>query len=1075
MSGSVDGELVPGLPANVIDRLRAELGDAERIIRCLRTAAVLIEQAETDDRDLRFAASAAYNLREALDSVVRGKDAAEGGLAAVMEAWQRYKAELDQPNADTAAAQAALTEVMDNVEADLSRASSAARRLLTYLRDRAGVDHRGRQSDPIAEYAELRVQANRALHSEFALGDTTALFTRTVSWFVRLFAPPDEMVDAIRRLAAQPWQGDHQIAELGRLAMNDHHLRLFFGEITDPAWLEPLHDAGFAELPVPDRPWPPVASLVSGLGLTDPHSVADLLIRMLADTRQLGKDERAYPALQLLIVAVQLGQAGDDVVVAVAKQHGDQPTIRLMSVHVAQRADPAAPVMLEVADAVLNHFERFADGDHYNASTVLDQLQAGIAADNVAERARMLAAKIRNRTASPADQYVDLGAPALTRPPDDLPEPQLLLAHHMAQVLSKARQFGIPTVTQLDWLGTMSGEVGDRLRSHALAGADDVSLTDKIDHIASRLASHRATGDDLALVADIRSRNPQPDELAVWNRALGTPSPAPTGGEDRIPLDWARTWSWAAVLPDEVFAGWREPLAHLSSRWGQPDQSELNGDRTPLIHFAFGSSPYTAGQLAAMPVPDAAALVAAWRPDAATDRALIGPPELARALETTVSNDPAAWCADPAAVVTTLREPIYLEYYFRALSRKAADIAPYATTVLDAAAQARAVIANDDQQETGLDETESDPSSTETAILDLIGTLANNNADIAPHLDELWDWALAAVDDTPHVDEGLLFAKLGPLESAMNRRWGRGLRTVIALAAWEFRNRAAVRPSFAQALDTVSQAQGSVGREFRAVLAHLRPVLEQIGQPWLDNHANALFREGALGQETFDLTIKWAVATPWLYENLKAELIDAARRGAKQATRQIMVAVLNEVDGYDHDTVIGQLRADSAILASASEDAAFLAQRAEPNSPRMTVAIRFWTRLLDSDRTTVPAEALHRLGRWAFVTNLNDQDWADLTARTLTITGGRINHTTSVADRAAAITPSPTSRTILLEMLDRGEPWERHHVADLAIDVLRRSASSPADDSFWRLRTRLMDLGHHQARDILPDEKADET
>jgi hypothetical protein len=119
----------------------------------------------------------------------------------------------------------------------------------------------------------------------------------------------------------------------------------------------------------------------------------------------------------------------------------------------------------------------------------------------------------------------------------------------------------------------------------------------------------------------------------------------------------------------------------------------------------------------------------------------------------------------------------------------------------------------------------------------------------------------------------------------------------------------------------------------------------------------------------------------------------------------------------------------------------------------MTVAIRFWTRLLDSDRTTVPAEALHRLGRWAFVTNLNDQHWADLTARTLTITGGRINHTTSVADRAAAITPSPTSRTILLEMLDRGEPWERHHVADLAIDVLRRSASSPTDDSFWRLRT----------------------
>ena len=59
-----------------------------------------------DDRDLRLAESAAYNLREALDSVIGGRDAADGGLPAVLEAWRRFKAEVAQPNADIAAARA---------------------------------------------------------------------------------------------------------------------------------------------------------------------------------------------------------------------------------------------------------------------------------------------------------------------------------------------------------------------------------------------------------------------------------------------------------------------------------------------------------------------------------------------------------------------------------------------------------------------------------------------------------------------------------------------------------------------------------------------------------------------------------------------------------------------------------------------------------------------------------------------------------------------------------------------------------------------------------------------------------
>src|SRR5262252_3322648 len=90
-----DDELVPGVPGVVVERLRAELGArAEKVLGCLRTAVALVAQAEADVSGLRLAESAAYNLREALDHVVEGQDAAEGGLQAVMDAWRGFKVQM---------------------------------------------------------------------------------------------------------------------------------------------------------------------------------------------------------------------------------------------------------------------------------------------------------------------------------------------------------------------------------------------------------------------------------------------------------------------------------------------------------------------------------------------------------------------------------------------------------------------------------------------------------------------------------------------------------------------------------------------------------------------------------------------------------------------------------------------------------------------------------------------------------------------------------------------------------------------------------------------------------------------
>jgi len=70
-----------------------------------------------------------------------------------------------------------LDQVLSAVAADQSRASYYQRLLLTYLRDRAGIASSERRGDPVAEYGELRDQANIAVHDKLGASEVAALLT----------------------------------------------------------------------------------------------------------------------------------------------------------------------------------------------------------------------------------------------------------------------------------------------------------------------------------------------------------------------------------------------------------------------------------------------------------------------------------------------------------------------------------------------------------------------------------------------------------------------------------------------------------------------------------------------------------------------------------------------------------------------------------------------------------------------------------------------------------------------------------------------------------------------------------
>ncbi|MFK4268799.1 hypothetical protein [Streptomyces milbemycinicus] len=181
-------------------------------------------------------------------------------------------------------------------------------------------------------------------------------------------------------------------------------------------------------------------------------------------------------------------------------------------------------------------------------------------------------------------------------------------------------------------------------------------------------------------------------------------------------------------------------------------------------------------------------------------------------------------------------------------------------------------------------------------------------------------------------------------------------------------------------------------------------------------------------------------------------------------------AMLNEEDGYAIDAVIAGLHGDTDALAASANEIAFLAQSIGSDDLQLAISVEFWRTLLDADRHVVPAGAVRSSGRWALVTGLSDDVWAQLTLRTLEITGGAIDLAIEVADRCKAAHASENSIRILLLLLGKGEPWEQHHIAGVAIETLRAVAPMPVDESFQQLRTRLIELGHHEAADIRIDE-----
>ena len=247
MSG--DSEL-RGIPNDVRERILADVpgGYGERVITCLVAARALLGHAGEDGyRVLRPAESAAFNVREALDSVVGAVTAPVGGLQTALNAWTRYMQVGGRPGWNGSRGWEEFSSVMERLAADSDRQERSSRELITWFSDQTGLPPLRTGDDLVQQYRSLRKDLNRIVHGDGTVQEVERLYDETAAWFARLFELPSRRRDRIAELASEQYTPE-LMGELTRLLLNHHHLRLFLERLQHREWLGLLPGKGLPAL-----------------------------------------------------------------------------------------------------------------------------------------------------------------------------------------------------------------------------------------------------------------------------------------------------------------------------------------------------------------------------------------------------------------------------------------------------------------------------------------------------------------------------------------------------------------------------------------------------------------------------------------------------------------------------------------------------------------------------------------------------------------------------------------------------------------------------------------------------------
>ena len=417
------------------------------------------------------------------------------------------------------------------------------------------------------------------------------------------------------------------------------------------------------------------------------------------------------------------------------------------------------------------------------------------------------------------------------------------------------------------------------------------------------------------------------------------------------------------------------------------------------------------------------------------------------------------WLESPVGVATELRHPTYIHHYLRGVSEAIkAGARPPIDETLDLLGLVRAQPWGVEVLGRNTFDYDHDWSGAEQAAVDVVKSMADHDLGFAGRDDEVWSMLDAEARDRTEVS-GIISGARDPLDSAINRRCTRALEAVLSFMAQEFRLTGEVTSRASELLEDALHIEGSDGAEHRAIIATRLGFLRHIAPEWVDDVADLMLGGAApsgLAQITADLAIKWGRPNQWLLERYPPLLRDAVSRGVDHALDHMMIAMLWGAAGYSVEENLAFLRPTPALLSDAGKVLGRLVRHHNADEAQIHCAVTFW----DAANTTGIAAALPGFGWFAEVEDLDTYAWASRTMATLAVTGGRIGWSHKVAERAASLSPSTTTLSIMNSLV-RGasDEWDRRRNVERAVEHLRAAEELSSTPEYLRLRTTLLERG----------------
>ena len=200
---------------------------------------------------------------------------------------------------------------------------------------------------------------------------------------------------------------------------------------------------------------------------------------------------------------------------------------------------------------------------------------------------------------------------------------------------------------------------------------------------------------------------------------------------------------WAVAIGDGVeLPGWVQTLGILNARGRDRDSMRPHYAHTPIVHRnPFGSEDFDSEDPYSM-----AAKIEAWVPSATNGPNQPSVLGIRSELEDAVKRTPDKWAEDPVRMVKMLKHPTYVAGYFRGLARAGDKIGAHAEGLIRSVLFVRGHPWSADELGSSRLDYDHDWQNTDAAGLDLIGVLANMNAEMsAETVSEAWGAVLEAV------------------------------------------------------------------------------------------------------------------------------------------------------------------------------------------------------------------------------------------------------------------------------------------------------------------------------------------